>query len=120
MSVILSTDSFKFCRCSEWMSVMLMMVLILLEFSPTPFAIRFISQELNIKVPRDPKISPIIHFDRRWSSGRDWMMSLMSLMTLAILVLADSFDQGGFDFGIDVFGFVHCLKLICEFVRDFD
>jgi len=71
-SVSLSTDSLKFCRCSEWMSEMSMMVLIFLEFSPTPFAIPFISQELKmpISVPTTPKIYPIISFDRRWSSGR--------------------------------------------------
>jgi len=64
---------------------MSMLVLILLEFSPTPFAIQLISQELNMpmKVPTDPKISPIICFVRRWSSSRDLMMSLMLLMTLA-------------------------------------
>jgi hypothetical protein len=71
---------------------MSMMVLILLEFSPTPFAKRFISPQLKLpnKVPTDPKISPIIHFDSHWSSGRDSMMSSMLLMTLAILVVADS------------------------------
>ena len=69
-----------------------MMVLIFLEFSPTPLAIRLISHELNIpiKVPTDPKISPIIRLVRRWSSGRDSMMSLMLSTTLAILFLAVS------------------------------
>jgi len=35
MFVILSTESLKFCMCSEWMLVMSMMALILLEFSLT-------------------------------------------------------------------------------------
>jgi len=73
------------------MSEMSMMVLIFLEFSQTPFAIRLISQELKkpISVPTDPKISPIIRLDRRWSSGRDSIMSSIFLTILAILAFAD-------------------------------
>ncbi len=54
-------------------------------------AIWIISHKLNmpINVPTAAKISPIIRFVRRWSSGRDAMMSLMLLTTLAILALAD-------------------------------
>jgi len=114
----LRPDVIRGMTLADW----IMMVLIFLEFSPTPLAIRLISQELNIpiNVPTDPKIPSSIRFVRRWSSGRDSMMSLMLLMTLAILFLAESIKLAlSLAYGW-IFRFADLLLLFFKIVRDFE